>query len=94
MKETAPKMKLDIPSDLQDSFKRLMKSVYPENRKSLDFQKTTLIYLSLGGEKLARYNIETAQMDFPNKSSLFEYAPIIEPVTDTDVDKSQSDDNE
>ena len=87
-------MKLDIPSEFQDAFKRLMKSVHPENRKKLDFQKTTVIYLSLGGEKLARYNIEISQMDFPDKSSLFEYAPIVEPVTDTDVGESKADDNE
>ncbi len=87
-------MKLDIPSELQDEFKRLMKSVHPENRKNLDFQTTTLIYLSLGGEKLARCHIKISQMDFPDKSSLFEYAPIVEPVTDTAVGESQSDNNE
>jgi len=91
-------MKLDIPSELQDAFKRVMESAHPENRRNIDFQKTTLMYLSLGGEKLARFNIETAQMDFPDQSWLFEYAPIIEPVTDTDVDtdedESQSDDKE
>ena len=85
-------MKLNVPPELQDTFQQLMKSVPPGNRRDVNFQKTTLVYLALGGEKMARHNIEISQMDFPDRSWLFEYTPIVEPVTEPG--ECQSDESE
>ena len=81
-------MKLNIPAELQDIFQRLMEFVPPETRRDINFNKTTLAYLSLGGEALARRHIESSRMGFPDGSLLFEYTAVTEIVTE-DADESE-----
>jgi len=85
-------MKVNIPEEYQESFSRLMKSAPPEIRRNSKIQKTAAMYLTLGGEMLARRYIELSQTDFPDGSELFDYAPIVEP--DTESEDSSSEDND
>ena len=55
---------LNIPEELKSSYKRVMKRASRELREDVEFQKTTLIYLQLGGEKLARQRIEITKKQF------------------------------
>ena len=56
-------MKLKVPSELQAAYDRLMKSAALKLRRNDVFKKSTLAYLALGGEALARYHIEISQKD-------------------------------
>ena len=77
-------MKLNIPEEYQEPFKRLMKSTPSETRRNPKVQKTVAMYLALGSEMLARRYIELSQVDFPDGSELFDYAPIIEPEAENE----------
>ena len=85
-------MKLSIPEEYQEPFNRLMKSAPPGIRRNPKIQKTAVMYLTLGGETLARRYIELSLMDFPDGSRLFDYAPIVEP--DADSEDSSSEEND
>lgn len=62
--------KLDIPAELQDAFQRLMKLVPAELRDNAHIQKTILVYLKFGGERLARHNIGIMKKPFDEKINL------------------------
>lgn len=87
-------MKLKIPAELNDSFDRLMRLATPELAENETFQKTTLAYLALGGESLARQNIAVSRMIFPDGEKVFEYTPIAEPVADSDDAHGDNDEKE
>lgn len=53
-----------IPVELKSSFRRVMKKASTELREDIEFQKTALIYLRLGGERLARQRIEITKKQF------------------------------
>ena len=50
---------LNIPDELQGTFKRLMYRVPEKLRSDSHTQKIIQLYLKLGGEKLAKQHIET-----------------------------------
>jgi hypothetical protein len=58
------KEELNIPEELKSSYRRVMKKASRELREDVEFQKMTLIYLRLGGEKLARQRIEITKKQF------------------------------
>ncbi len=53
---------LNIPDELQGTFKRLMNRVPEQRRRDSDTQKIVLLYLKLGGEKLAKQHIEIIKL--------------------------------
>ena len=53
---------LNIPDGLQGTFKRLMNRVPEQRRRDSDTQKIVLLYLKLGGEKLAKQHIEIIKL--------------------------------
>ncbi|MFO7964449.1 MAG: hypothetical protein R6U50_11045 [Desulfobacterales bacterium] len=55
---------LDIPEGLKFSYKRVMKRAPSELKEDVDFQRKTLIYLRIGGERLARQRIEITKKQF------------------------------
>ena len=85
-------MKFNIPEEYKESFNRLIKSAPPEIRRNPEIQKTAAMYLTLGGEMLARRYIEISQTAFPDGSELFDYAPIVEPETDNEESSSEEGD--
>ena len=54
---------LNIPDEFQYTFKRLINLVPQEQRNDRDTQKIVLLYLKLGGEKLARQYVEVLKSD-------------------------------
>ena len=61
---------LNIPEKLQGTFNRLMRKLPEELRDDERVQKTTLLFLQLGGEKLARARIKAYQTPF-NEAFVF-----------------------
>ena len=53
---------LNIPDELQGTFKRLMYRVPEKLRSDSHTQKIIQLYLKLGGEKLAKQHIETIKL--------------------------------
>ena len=60
--------KLNIPDEVQGTFKRLMNSVPHELRNDIDTQRIILVYLKIGGAKLARQGVEVIKMLFQEKA--------------------------
>jgi hypothetical protein len=55
---------LEVPEELKLTFKRIIKRASNELREEIELQKTTLVYLKLGGERLARQRIELTKKQF------------------------------
>ena len=53
---------LNIPDELQGTFKRLMYRVPEKLRSDSHTQKTIQLYLKLGGEKMAKQHIEIIKL--------------------------------
>jgi hypothetical protein len=54
---------LNIPDEFQYTFKRLINLVPYKQRNDRNAQKIVLLYLKLGGEKLARQYVEVLKSD-------------------------------
>jgi len=54
--------KLNIPDELQKTFKRLMYRVPEKLRRDTHTQKIIQLYLKMGGEKLAKQHIEIIKL--------------------------------
>lgn len=55
---------LNIPDEFKYTFKRLINFVPHGQRNDLHTQKVLLLYLKLGGEKMARQYIDLVKLDF------------------------------
>ena len=87
---------LNIPDEFQYTFKRLINLVPQEQRNDRDTQKIVLLYLKLGGEKLARQYVEVLKSDLrenEDKTEASEKANDDEEFL-TDPDFSEDDDSE
>jgi hypothetical protein len=62
--------KMIIPDEFQGSFKRLMNRIPSEQRDDETLQQILLVYLKMGGEKLARHRIEISKKVFPDQMVL------------------------
>jgi hypothetical protein len=62
--------KMIIPDEFQGSIKRLLNRVPTEQRDDETLQAALLVYLKLGGEKLARHYIEISKKTFPDQMVL------------------------
>lgn len=62
--------KVIIPAEFQGSVKRLLNRIPPEQREDETLQAALLVYLKLGGEKLARHYIEISRKTFPDQMIL------------------------
>lgn len=58
---------LIIPPELKSKYTRLMRSMPNELRSDPHFERVALMYLKLGGEKLARLRIEIERKDFEHE---------------------------
>jgi len=65
-------MKRPTPEEYEKMFERLLKHAPAEHLDDPEFKKTTLMFLALGGETLARQHIETYRKPFPEKLTLFD----------------------
>ena len=62
--------KMIIPDEFQGSIRRLLNRIPSEQRDDETFQAALLVYLKLGGEKLARHYIEISKKVFPDQMVL------------------------
>ncbi len=62
--------KMIIPDEFQGSIRRLLNRVPSEQRDDETLQAALLVYLKLGGEKLARHYIEVSKKTFPDQTVL------------------------
>jgi hypothetical protein len=62
--------KMIIPDEFQGSIRRLLNRIPAEQRDDETFQAALLVYLKLGGEKLARHYIEISKKTFPDQMVL------------------------
>ena len=59
--------KMIIPDEFQGSIRRLLNRIPSEQRDDETLLSTLLVYLKLGGEKLARHYIEISKKVFPDQ---------------------------
>ena len=62
--------KMIIPDEFQGSIRRLLNRIPSEQRNDETLQAALLVYLKLGGEKLARHYIEISRKTFPDQMVL------------------------
>ena len=62
--------KMIIPDEFQGSIRRLLNRIPSEQRDDETLQAALLVYLKLGGEKLARHYIEISRKTFPDQMVL------------------------
>jgi hypothetical protein len=62
--------KMSIPDEFQGSIRRLLNRIPSEHRDDETLQAALLVYLKLGGEKLARHYIEISKKTFPDQMVL------------------------
>lgn len=65
-------MKRPTPQEYDKTFERISMPALAEHLNDPNFKKTTLMFLTLGGETLARQHIETYRKPFPDKLTLFD----------------------
>jgi len=59
--------KMIIPDEFQGSIRRLLNRIPSEQRDDETLQAALLVYLKLGGEKLARHYIEVSKKTFQDQ---------------------------
>ena len=80
---------LQVPDSLQMTFKRMLHSLPADRRKDIDLQKSILLFLKLGGERLARARIKLAASPFPKNFSVVKLRP--QPIADDPVKETEAD---
>ncbi len=86
--------KQSIPDEFQGSIRRLLNKVPPEQRNDETLHAALLLYVKLGGEKLARHYIETSKKVFPDQLVLIKRQFRDGGDEDEDSDADQPDDAE
>jgi hypothetical protein len=74
---------LEIPEELKSTFKRVMRRVPHELKGDLEFLKNLLVYLKMGGEKLAKQRIEITKKPFREGYLLLNRLLPEEPIQET-----------
>lgn len=82
---------LQIPDALQMTFKRMLHRLPAGKRNDVDLQKSILLFLKLGGERLARARIKLIVSPFPQNFSVVKLRPqpIIDESIKADVNKKK-----
>jgi hypothetical protein len=85
--------KLIIPDEFQGPIKRLLTRIPSEERNDDTLQAALLVYLKLGGEKLARHYLEISRKAFPDQMVLIK-RQFQDGVDDDEVEGDTPDDTE
>jgi hypothetical protein len=87
---------LQIPDNLQMTFKRMLHRLPASKRNNIDLQKSILLFLELGGERLARARMKLILAPFPENLSVVKLRPqpIVAEAIDADEDDSLDDDED
>ncbi len=81
--------KMIIPDEFQGPIRRLLNRIPSEQRDDETLQAALLVYLKLGGEKLARHYIEVSKKTFQDQVILIkkQFRDGVEDEEDSDVDR-------
>lgn len=82
-----------IPDEFQGSIRRLLSRIPPDARNDERLQASLLVYLKLGGEKLARHYLETSRKEFPDQMVLIK-KQLHDGVDEEESDENQMDEND
>jgi len=85
---------LNIPDEFQYTFKRLINLAPHQQRNDQDTQNIVLLYLKLGGEKLARQYIEILKSDLRENEDRTETSEESDPAGDLFSDPNFSEDED
>jgi hypothetical protein len=85
-------VKVIIPDEYQGSVRRLLSRIPSEQRDDETLQAALLIYLKLGGEKLARHYIEISKKVFPDQMVLIK-KQLREGIDDEESDEENPDED-
>ena len=85
---------LDIPKELQPTFKRVTRRLPGELKVDLEFLKNLLVYIKIGGEKLARQRIEITKKPFREGYLLLNRLIPEESLRDMDNEASEQNEDE
>ena len=86
--------KLNIPTELQDVFQRLMQRVPQEHQADADLQKSLLVFLKLGGENLAARHIDLVKKRLAPKVSFTDFLPRVPVVVENTEEDEDGEDEE
>jgi len=78
---------LQIPDALQMTFKRMLHRVPAKKRDDIEIQKSVLLFLKLGGERLARARIKLMVSPFPENFSVVKLRP--QPIPDESIKEDE-----
>jgi len=82
-------MKRPTPEEYEKTLERMVKYTPAEYQNDINFKKTTLMFLSLGGETLVRQHIQTYQKPFPEKLTLFDKSLEDGPLKESPEEQSE-----
>ncbi len=85
--------KMIIPDEFQGSIRRLLNRLPSEQRNDETLHAALLVYLKLGGEKLARHYLETSRKIFPDQMVLIK-KQFHDGIDEEDPDGNRPDDAE
>lgn len=71
--------KLKVPEMLETTFNRLLQRVPRDSRNDGRLQKSVLLFLKLGGERLARARIKPVVLPFPDDIAVIKPRPQLIP---------------
>ena len=90
-------IQLEIPGELKGAFQRIIRHIPYDLRNDEQIFRTTLAYLSLGGEKLARQGIEVAKeqrkQELNHLKKIRQREAMLNAVTESDEEKDMDDDD-
>jgi len=83
-----------VPDDYLGAFRRLMRRMPVELQTNEAFLQTLVMYLKLGGEKLARHRIEVEKAEFVTAFTIVKRQPVAETDTAETEEKAETEDDQ
>jgi Ran GTPase-activating protein (RanGAP) involved in mRNA processing and transport len=84
---------VQVPDEFLGAFRRLVRGMPVELQTDEAFIQTLVMYLKLGGVKLASHRIEVEKAEFPTAFTIVKRQPV-EDTEDTDSDDDDEDEDE
>ncbi len=84
---------VQIPESIRNDFELLLVAIPPDLREDYEFLQSSLVYLKLGGERLARQFVEVTVMPFCEDFDIVRRRMEIDPSGDSD-DEEEDDEEE
>ena len=86
--------KMNIPDELHGPFRELVRLLPYQLQNDVDTQNIILVYLKLGGEKMARHGIEILKIRFQEEMQNYAEEPSAPDAIDSEVETEGEPDDE